>query len=122
GEEAVAAIAARLNDFPRALEQYKTTLRTEAQAGRVSARAQLVAVAEQCDAWTDPQRDDFYQALAGRLTASGALAAERPRGAEVATAATAEFGEFLRGELAPQGRDKEAAGLERYELASQYFL
>ncbi len=122
GEEAVANIATRLNDFPRALEQYKTTLREEAAAGRISARAQLLAVAEQCDAWTDPERDDFYRGLATRLTAGGALAAELSRGADAATAATADFAEFLRGELAPQGRDKEAAGLERYELASQYFL
>ncbi|HEY0533177.1 MAG TPA: DUF885 domain-containing protein [Actinoplanes sp.] len=122
GEEAVANIAARLNDIPRALEQYKTTLRTEAEAGRVSPRAQMLAVAEQCDAWTDPDRDDFYRGLAGRLTAGGALAAELIRGADAATAATADFAEFLRGELAPRGREKEAAGLERYELASQYFL
>jgi uncharacterized protein (DUF885 family) len=122
GEEAVAHIAARLNDIPRALEQYKTTLRTEAEAGRVSPRAQMLAVAEQCDAWTDPDRDDFYRGLAGRLTAGGALAAELTRGADAATAATADFAEFLRRELAPRGREKEAAGPERYELASQYFL
>jgi uncharacterized protein (DUF885 family) len=122
GEEAVANIAARLNDFPRALEQYKTTLRVEAEAGRVSPRVQMLAVAEQCDAWTDPDRDDFYRGLAGRLTATGALAAELSQGADAATAATADFAEFLRRELAPVGRDKEAAGLERYELASQYFL
>jgi uncharacterized protein (DUF885 family) len=122
GEEAVANIAARLNDIPRALEQYKTTLRAEADAGRVSPRAQMLAVAEQCDAWTDPDRDDFYRGLAGRLTAEAALAAELIQGADAATAATADFAEFLRRELAPKGRDKEAAGLERYELASQYFL
>ena len=42
--------------------------------------------------------------------------------AAAATAATAEFGQFLRTELAPLGRDKQAAGRERYQLASQYFL
>jgi uncharacterized protein (DUF885 family) len=117
GEEAVANIAARLNAYAGALEQYKRTLREEADAGRVSARAQMLAVAEQCDAWTDPDRG-----LAGRLEASGALAAELERGAADATAATADFAEFLREELAPRGREKEAAGPERYELASQYFL
>jgi uncharacterized protein (DUF885 family) len=122
GEEAVADIAARLNDVPRALEQYKTTLRVEAEAGRVSPRAQMLAVAEQCDAWTDPARDDFYRGLASRLAAGGALASELTRGADAATAATADFAEFLRHELAPLGREKEAAGLDRYELASQYFL
>ncbi|MCM4084913.1 DUF885 domain-containing protein [Paractinoplanes hotanensis] len=122
GEQAVANISARLNDLPQALEQYKRTLLEEADAGRVSARAQLLAVAEQCDAWTDPDRDDFYRGLAGRLEAGGALAAELIRGAEAATAATADFAEFLRRDLSPRGREKEAAGLERYELASQYFL
>ncbi|MBL7261833.1 DUF885 domain-containing protein [Paractinoplanes lichenicola] len=122
GEEAVANIAIRLNDLPRALDQYRRTLLEEADAGRVSARAQLLAVAEQCDAWTDPDRDDFYRGLAGRLEASGALAAELTRGADAATAATADFAEFLRRDLAPRGREKEAAGLERYELASQFFL
>jgi uncharacterized protein (DUF885 family) len=122
GEEAVANITARLKAFPRALDQYRRSLLEGAAAGRVSARQQLVAVAEQCDAWTDPARDDFFNGLAGRLRASGALAAELRRGAETATAATAAFGTFLREELAPLGRDKEAAGLERYTLASQYFL
>lgn len=122
GEEAVANIAARLNAFPRALEQYRRTLLEGAAEGRVSARQQLAAVADQCDAWTDPARDDFFNALAGRLQASGALAAELRAGAEAATAATVAFGAFLRDELAPLGREKEAAGLDRYTLASQYFL
>ena len=122
GEEAVGNIAARLNSFAGALEQYKITLREEASAGRVSARAQMVAIAEQCDAWTDPARDNFFHGLADRLDASGALAGELRRGAASATAATAEFGRFLREELAPVGREKQAAGRERYELASQYFL
>ncbi|MFI5893013.1 DUF885 domain-containing protein [Actinoplanes sp. NPDC051513] len=122
GEEAVANIAARLNGFATAVEQYKTTLRDEAAAGRVSARAQLLAVAEQCDAWTDPARDNFFHGLTGRLDASGALATELELGATAATAATAGFAAFLRDELAPVGREKEAAGEERYALASQYFL
>ncbi|GAA4933824.1 DUF885 domain-containing protein [Actinoplanes utahensis] len=122
GEEAVANIAARLTAFPRALEQYRRTLLEGADSGLISARAQLLAVAEQCDAWTDPARDDFFHGLARRVQASGALAAELERGAAAATAATLDFGAFLRAELAPRGRDKEAAGLERYTLASQYFL
>jgi uncharacterized protein (DUF885 family) len=82
----------------------------------------MVAVAGQCDAWTHPNRDNFFHALADRVPADGTLAAELRRGAAAATAATAEFGEFLRTELAPRGQEKEAAGPERYELASQYFL
>ncbi|GAA0811451.1 DUF885 domain-containing protein [Spirilliplanes yamanashiensis] len=122
GEEAVANIAARLGQVPRALDQYRRTLVEYADRGHVSARAQLAAVAEQCDAWTDPARDDFFHALTGRLTAQGALAADLRRSAAAATAATAAFGQFLRDELAPRGREKQAAGRERYELASRYFL
>jgi uncharacterized protein (DUF885 family) len=122
GEEAVAAIAARLNLFPRAIEQYKQTVREAAAAGHVSARAQLLAVADQCAVWTDPTKDNFFHGLADRLTAGGTLAAVLRRGAAAATAATAGFGEFLRDEVAPRGRDKQAAGRDRYELASQYFL
>ncbi len=122
GEEAVANIAARITSYPTAIEQYQRTLLEEAQAGRASARTQLLAVAEQCDAWVDPARDDFFPGLVRRLKASGALAAELERGAVAANAATAGFAAFLRDELAPLGRDKEAAGPEHYALASQYFL
>jgi uncharacterized protein (DUF885 family) len=122
GLEAVANIAARLNAFPRAVEQYKTTLRTAAAQGHVSSRQQLIEVAKQCDIWTDPEGDNFFHGLVGRLRADGALAADLRNGAAAATAATAGFGAFLRDEMAPIGRDKQAAGRERYMLASQYFL
>jgi uncharacterized protein (DUF885 family) len=122
GEEAAANIAARLAAFPRALEQYKVTLRAAADAGHVSARAQMIAVAEQCAGWTDPARDNFFHALADRIDADGALDGDLRRGAAAATAATVDFGDFLRTELAPRGAAKEAAGPERYALASQYFL
>ncbi|QOC89831.1 DUF885 domain-containing protein [Micromonospora craniellae] len=122
GEQAQANIAARLHLFAGALESYKTTLREAAAAGRVSSRVQLLEVAKQCDTWVDPEGDDVFHGLVERLGADGALGAELRRGAAAATAATAEFGQFLRAELAPHGREKQAAGRERYELASQYFL
>jgi uncharacterized protein (DUF885 family) len=122
GEQAVANIVARLAQLPRALEQYKRTLRECADVGNVSASVQIAAVAGQCADWTDPAKDNFFHGLSDRLTATGALAAELRRGAAAATAATAGFGEFLRTELAPRGRDKQAVGRDRYELASQYFL
>ncbi|PZG06763.1 DUF885 domain-containing protein [Micromonospora craterilacus] len=122
GAEAQANIAARLNLFSGALEAYKTTLREATAAGRVSPRAQLLEVAKQCDAWVDPDGDNIFHGLVGRLGADGALGADLRRGAAAATAATAEFGQFLRTEMAPHGREKQAAGRERYELASQYFL
>ncbi|RSM72789.1 DUF885 domain-containing protein [Actinoplanes sp. ATCC 53533] len=122
GEEAASNISARLAGFPRALEQYRRTLLEEAARGNVSASMQMVEVAEQCDAWTDPARDNFFHRLADGLGAEGTLGAEVRRNAAAATAATAAFGAFLRGELAPLGKQKQAAGPELYARASQYFL
>ncbi|MFC0533054.1 DUF885 domain-containing protein [Phytohabitans kaempferiae] len=122
GEEAVANIAARLGQFASALEQYKVTLREAAAAGHISARAQILEVAKQCDTWTDPGGDNFFHGLADNLEADGTLAATLKQGASAATAATAAFGEFLRRDMAPLGRDKQAAGRDRYQLASRYFL
>jgi uncharacterized protein (DUF885 family) len=122
GEEAVANIASRLNGFPEALDQVRRSLLDAAAAGHVSSRTQILEVAKQCAKWTDPAQDDFYHGLAGRLTADGALRQAVDRGATAATAATAEFGGFLRTELARLGRENQAAGRDRYALASQYFL
>lgn len=122
GAEAVANIAARLDRYPQALEQVRGTLLDAAAAGHAAPRAQMLKVADQCDVWTDPNADDFFHGLARRLTAPPTLAAELRRSAAAATAATVAFGHFLRTELAPLGRDTEAAGRDRYELASQYFL
>jgi uncharacterized protein (DUF885 family) len=122
GEQAVANIAARFNQIPRALEQYRVTLLEAADAGHVSPRQQMLEVAKQCDTWTDPGGDDFFHRLARALSTDGELPADLDRGAAAATEATARFGRFLREELAPRGREKQAAGRERYALASQYFL
>ena len=121
-EEAITNIAARLNKFPSAIEQYKVTLQGAAEAGHVSPRAQIIEVAKQCDIWTDPGGDNFFHGLVDGLQADGTLAAELKRGASAATAATAAFAEFLRKTMAPLGREKQASGRERYQLASRYFL
>ncbi|WFE22384.1 DUF885 domain-containing protein [Solwaraspora sp. WMMD937] len=122
GTDAVANIAARLDNYPQALDQVRVTLLDAARAGHVAPRAQMLKVADQCDVWTDPEADDFFHALVGRLSAPATLTADLRRAASAATAATIAFGRFLRTELAPLGRDTEAAGRDRYELASQYFL
>jgi uncharacterized protein (DUF885 family) len=126
GEEAAANIAARLNGIPGALTQYRRTLLGAADAGHASARYQMIEVAKQCDTWVDPDGDNFFPALVERVEAAGqlpdSLRAELAQGVAAARAATAEFGAFLRDELAPRGREKQAAGRERYALASQYFL
>jgi len=122
GEEAVANIAARLGEIPRLVEEYKRTLAAAADAGHVSADVQIVAVAKQFDTWADPAGDDFYRSLAAGLSAEGALRTTLDGAAEAATAATREMGRFLHDELASRGRTNQAAGRERYALASRYFL
>jgi uncharacterized protein (DUF885 family) len=122
GTAAVENVVARLDAFPGALEQYKQTLLHEAGRGHVSPRHQILEVAKQCVVWTDPAGDDFYRGLAARLRADGPLRAQLDRAALAANDATVAFGEFLTGELAPLGREKQAAGRERYALASQFFL
>ncbi|MEV6925877.1 DUF885 domain-containing protein [Dactylosporangium sp. NPDC051485] len=123
GEEAVANIRARLAAVPRALAQWRQTLLHEAQRGNVAPAKQIVEVAKQCEVWADLEGDNFYPDLAARVAAGNpALGADLARHAEEARAATVETGEFLRRRLAPLGRPKEAAGRERYQLASRYFL
>jgi uncharacterized protein (DUF885 family) len=126
GEEAAANIASRLDGVPEVLRRYQRTLLEAARQGHVAARHQIVEVAKQCDVWTDPAADDFWPGLARRVVASGpppaSLVSRLERGADGARAATVEFGRFLRDELAPLGGEKQAAGPDRYRLASRYHL
>jgi uncharacterized protein (DUF885 family) len=124
GDGAVANVAARLGGVPTALEDLKRTLREAADADHVSSRQQILEVAKQCEAWIDPAGDDFFHRLAARLDTGdrAALRSDLDRYAAAATAATAGFAQFLRDEMAGRGRTKQAAGRERYALASQYFL
>ncbi|MFC4997033.1 DUF885 domain-containing protein [Dactylosporangium cerinum] len=124
GEEAATNIKDRLRAVPAALEQWQRSLLHAAQQGHVAPARQIIEVAKQCEVWADPEGDNFYPDLAAKVGAGApaTLAAELARNAEAARAATIAHGEFLRRELAPMGREKEAAGRERYQLASRYFL
>jgi uncharacterized protein (DUF885 family) len=124
GEEAAANIAKRMAAVPDALAQWRGTLRHAADQGHVSSSQQLFEVAKQCEVWTDPGGDNFYAVLAKRAGAgvSPALCADLERAAVGAREATAETGRFLKHELSPRGRAKQAAGPERYDRAIRYFL
>jgi len=122
GEAAVADIAARLGEIPRVVEQYQRTLAVAADAGHVSATAQMLEAAKNFDTWADPGGDDVFRSLVAGLSASGALRSQLDEAAEAASAAAGEMARFLRDELAPRGRTNQAAGRERYQLASRYFL
>lgn len=126
GEEAARNVAARMHQVPRALAELRRTYDGAADAGHIAARRQIVEVAKQCAVWTDPAGDDFFRTLSARTGAAAplpeSLRADLDRAAEEATAATAEFGRYLRDELAPRGGTREAVGRDHYQLASRYFL
>jgi uncharacterized protein (DUF885 family) len=124
GEQAASNIAARMAAVPLALDQWRRTLLDAADHGHVAPAKQITEVAKQCEVWADPNGDNFYAALAERagVGVSEALRADLRRAAGAARDATVAMGDFLRDELAPRGPQKEAAGRERYELASRYFL
>jgi uncharacterized protein (DUF885 family) len=126
--EAAANIAARLAAVPVALKQSRTTLLEAAAHGHVASRHQILEVAKQCDGWIDPDGDNFWPGLVKRviedssLETGGGLATDLERSAGAAKEATADYARFLREEMAPLGREKQAVGRDRYGLASQYFL
>ncbi|GLZ82088.1 hypothetical protein Afil01_68950 [Actinorhabdospora filicis] len=127
GEEQAANIAARLARVPEALAGYRETLREAAAQGRVAALRQVKECADQTDNWNGAEGADFWTGLVSRVTVDGkapsdALAKDLAAGAEAARRGVAEFGAFLRDELAPQAPEKDAVGPDRYARASRYFL
>ncbi|HEY2242414.1 MAG TPA: DUF885 domain-containing protein [Streptosporangiaceae bacterium] len=122
GGEAAATVVRRLAAVPTAYGQFAQTLLGAARNGRPPARRQVEEVARQCAAWASPA-DSFYQGLAGRLTGvPDSLRGELDAAARAATAATAQLGGFLRHELLPLAREKDACGPEVYSRASRHFL
>jgi uncharacterized protein (DUF885 family) len=121
-EEDWVAIGARLRGVPAALEGYTATLREHAAAGQVTSRRQVAAVLEQITGWTKPGEDVFGDLVGGANDDHPSLRADLSSAAAGATAAVAQFGDFLRSELAPQAREQEAVGRDVYALTSRSFL
>ncbi len=112
-EREVAAVVTRLARTPEALAGYRRTL--DGQAARLPpARRQVLACARQVDGWTG--LDGFFAGLAARLSAADAvgsapaLAADLQRAAGDASAAAAETARWLREDLAPRARARDAVG------------
>ena len=124
GEEAWAAIDARLAGVPEALTGYRRTLLEEAAKGHVAARRQIQEVAGQLRSWTGHSGNDggVFTALVSKAQVDGSLRSRLERHASGATEAFGDFGRFLDAELAPRGREVEAVGREQYALGSRYFL
>ena len=120
GEEAASNVAARLERLPRALDQLRTTLSTDAAAGRVAPRRQLTACVDQYREWTGT--DVFFGGLVSRIGAGGALGDRLDTAAAGARQAVDDFAGYVTEELLPRAGEADAAGLERYQRASRYFL
>ena len=125
GEEAMAAIDARLAGVAEALAGYRVTLLESADRGRVSAKRQLREIAGQIRRWTGQEgtAGDMFKNLVASLDAEGALAGSLERHAAEASAAVAGFGTFLTDELGP-ARPGPGGGRPRGVRAAQsrYFL
>ena len=120
-EEHWRTVAARLDNVPRALEQYASALTWSAERGQVAPRRQVVKVAEQCRDQTGDGTSTF-----DALLEEAAGQSEEVRGllAAAATSAKAAFGAlatFL-DELAPTAPESDACGRELYALRSRSFL
>jgi uncharacterized protein (DUF885 family) len=121
GEEAQRALVARMTAVAAAYAGVRRTYALAATKGKVSARRQVKACAKQCANWSAPD-GGYYHGVVERTGATGAMRADLDRAAAVATAATAEFGLFLETDLLPLAPERDAAGRERYALASRQFL
>jgi uncharacterized protein (DUF885 family) len=124
GEQAWAAIDARLSAVPAALADYQQTLVRCADDGHVSAQRQLSAVADQVRGWTGEKgaAGNLFASLVSRAAVDGTLKRRLEASASAATAAYSDFARFLERDLLPRGRQRDAVGRERYEPASRSFL
>ena len=123
-------IASRLALLPNSVAGYIESLRFGAAAGKVPAKLQVTLGIEEARANAHPQ-DSFYVGFVASEQARAAIAAAADpealtaRLTEAAAATARAFGEladFLESELLAQSPEKDAAGRERYTLASRAFL
>jgi uncharacterized protein (DUF885 family) len=124
GEQAWAAIDARLSGVPAALADYQQTVVRCADDGHVSAQRQLAAVADQIRGWTGEKgaAGNLFASLVSRAAVPDTLKRRLEASASAATSAYSDFARFLERDLLPRGRERDAVGRERYEPASRSFL
>jgi uncharacterized protein (DUF885 family) len=123
-EDDWAVISTRLATVPGAVDSFRASLDESVRDGDVVALRQIINCARLCDSWTGSENGEpsFFAALAERSGQTGSLRSELDQNAAAATSAFAAFGDYLRGELAPHGRERDAAGRDTYRLAARYFL
>ncbi|MGH1563871.1 DUF885 domain-containing protein [Mumia sp. DW29H23] len=113
-------VAKRLARVPDAVDGYVASLRAGIAAGNVPAVRQAGEVAGQARSHAAP--DGFFARLVSSPAAPESLRADLDRGARAAAEAYAGLAAFLTDELAPVAPTDDAAGRERYALASRGFI
>jgi uncharacterized protein (DUF885 family) len=116
-----AVIARRLANVPEAVAGIRASILDAARRGQLSARRQVVKVAEQCAVWSGESGDSFFTTLVNGAV-EGAPTAELTAAANSAAEAYGELGRFLREEIADQAPAKDAVGREAYELWSRLYI
>lgn len=123
-EQQWVTIATRLSKVPAALDGVRASLLAAADAGNAAALRQVKKAAEQAETWAGLSGGEgyFQTLIAGAEGVSDSLRADLERGAHAAGEAYAELAGFLRAELAPRARVKDAVGEEVYRLWSRHFI
>ncbi len=125
GEEAWSTIDARLSKISAAVDDYRVTLTQAADAGQVSAKRQIRALASQVRSWTGQEGragSFFDHFVAGADGLPAGLRQQLDEHAAASTDAFAAFERFLTDDLLPRGRDKDAVGRDAYGPESRQFL
>lgn len=111
-----ANIRSRLNDVPKSLDDYRRTLETDIANGLLPAKRQVAGVAKQAKRVAD----EFFTELAAQAPES--VRSEITDRADDASTAYATFEQYLKGKVAPQSTEQDAAGRDVYQIASRFFL
>lgn len=120
-EEQWANISARLAKVAEALDGVRASLLSAADAGNAPALRQVTKVADQAETWAGLKGEKgFFESLVAG--APEALRADLEHGARSAQESYADLAGFLRAELAPKARTKDAVGEDTYRLWSRYFI
>lgn len=119
-------IAKRLVKVPDALANLRASLAASAARGQVSALRQVTKTADQCETWAGQRGGSsfFADLVEGAKDVEGvdnALRTDLRTGASAAASAYADLAHFLRTELAPKAREKDAVGADVYRLWSRFF-
>ncbi|WP_249138667.1 DUF885 domain-containing protein [Phycicoccus avicenniae] len=124
-QEDWATIATRLRQVPRALDQYCRTLAESADRGLVTPRRQVTACVQQCEDLT--AADGYFAGLLAGASADGeplspAVRSDLETAVREAADAYADTGRRLAATLLDRAPESDAAGRERYALASRLYL